>query len=148
MLPSTARGSDLTNPLGRALDRKKIGSFIFVSHDYPVLAERAIHSHPWLHLTIVHQGHYRRKLGSRTANYRAGSLTLLQANDSHADSYAPGSKCLHVVIPSDVEQKLTRDFCTQGVADEISPSLSVRFSIALQREFRETLIKFSLSTEI
>jgi AraC-like DNA-binding protein len=130
------KGSELNNPLGTVLDRKKIGSFVFVHHAYPELAERANHSHPWLHLTIVHQGYYCRKLGWRSANYKAGSLTFLQTNDSHTDSYAPGSKCLHVVIPSEVEQRLTSDFGTQGAAGEISPRLSVRFSIALQREFR------------
>jgi hypothetical protein len=55
---------------------------------------------------MVHQGHYCRKLGRRTDNYQAGSLTFLRTNDSHTDSYAPGSKCLHVVIPSEVEQRL------------------------------------------
>jgi AraC family transcriptional regulator len=130
------KGSEPSNLLGTVLDRKKIGSFVFVHHDYPEPAERANHSHPWLHLTIVSRGYYRRKLGWRSANYKAGSLTFLPTNDSHTDSYAPGSNCLHAVIPSGVEQRLTSDFGTQGVAGEISPSLSIRFSIALQREFR------------
>jgi quercetin dioxygenase-like cupin family protein len=131
--PADARGP--SDPLGRVLDRKKIGSFVFVSHHYPKLAERASHSHPWLHLTMVRQGHYCRKLGRRTDNYQAGSLAFLQTNDSHADSYAPESKCLHVVIPSEVEQRLTRDFGIEGTAGQIPPSLSARFSIALQIEF-------------
>ena len=130
------KARELSIPLGTVLDRKMIGSFVFVHHDYPELAERATHSHPWLHLTIVNRGYYRRKLGSRSGNYKAGSSTFLQTNDNHTDSYAPGSKCLHVVIPSEVEQRLTRDFGTQGGTIEIPPSLSVRFSIALQREFR------------
>jgi AraC family transcriptional regulator len=133
--PASARVSGLSNPLGRVLDRKKIGSFVFVNHHYPKLAERTSHSHPWLHLTMVREGHYCRKLGRRTDNYQAGSLTFLQTNDSHTDSYAPGSKCLHVVIPSEVEQRLTRDFGIQGTAGQISPSLTARFSVALQREF-------------
>jgi hypothetical protein len=54
----------------------------------------------------------------------------------HTDSYAPGSKCLHVVIPSELERRLTRDFGIQGTAGQIPPSLSVRFSIPLQSEFR------------
>jgi len=108
--PASAGANGLSNPLGRVLDRKKIGPFVFVKHHYPKLAERASHSHPWLHLTMVRQEHYCRKLGRRTDNYQAGSLTFLQTNDSHTDSYAPGSKCLHVVIPSEVEQRLTRDF--------------------------------------
>ena len=132
------RVSGLSDPLGRVLDRKKIGSFVFVNHHYPKLAERARHSHPWLHLTMVREGQYCRRLGQRTDDYEAGSLTFLQTNDSHTDSYAPGSKCLHVVIPSDVEQRLTRDFGIQGTAGQISPSLSARFSVALEREFRST----------
>jgi AraC family transcriptional regulator len=134
--PASTRASGLSNPLGRVLDRKKIGPFVFVNHHYPKLAERASHSHPWLHLTMVRQGHYSRKLGRRTDNYQAGSLTFLQTNDNHTDSYAPGSKCLHVVIPSEVEQRLTRDFGIQGTAGQIPPSLGARFSIALQSEFR------------
>ena len=134
--PSSAKESELSSPLGRVLDRKKIGSFVFVDHDYPELAERASHSHPWLHLTMVRQGYYRRKLGGRSADYKAGTLTFLQTNDSHMDSYAPGSKCLHVVIPCEVERRLTCDFGTQGAAAEIPPSLSASFSIALQREFK------------
>ena len=136
--PASGRVSGPSNPLGRVLDRKKIGSFVFVNHHYPELAERAKHSHPWLHLTIVRQGYYCRRLGRRTDDYEAGFLTFLQTNDSHTDSYAPGSKCLHVVIPSDVEQRLTCDFGIQGTTGKISPSLSVRFSVALQREFRYT----------
>ena len=134
--PAPVKGTELSDPLGRVLDRKKIGSFVFVHHDYPELAERASHSHPWLHLTIVRQGYYRRKLGWRSANYKAGSLTFLQTNDSHTDSYAPRSKCLHVVVASEVEQRLTCDFGTQGAAGEIPSSLAVRSSVALQREFR------------
>jgi AraC family transcriptional regulator len=132
--PADARGP--SGPLGRVLDRKKIGSFVFVSHHYPKLEERASHSHPWLHLTLVGRGHYSRKLGRRTAHYQAGSLSFLQTNESHTDSYAPGSKCLHVVIPAEVEQRLTRDFGVQGTTGEVPPNLSARFSIALQSEFR------------
>jgi len=128
--------SELSKPLGRTLQRKKIGSFVFVHHDYPKLAKRTSHSHPWLHLTIVRHGFYSRTLGSRNANYEAGSLSFLQTNDTHTDSYAPGSNCLHVVIPSDIEQALTRGLSPQGAADEIAVSLSARSSVALQREFR------------
>ena len=95
---------------------------------------------------MVCQGHYFRNLGRRTDNYQAGSLTFLQTNDSHTDSYAQGSKCLHVVIPSEVEQRLTRDFGIQGTG-QIPPSLSARFSIALQREFRHTDSDSSLIVE-
>ncbi len=134
--PTRVKEIDLIKPLGIVLERKRIGSFVFVHHDYPELAERASHSHPWLHLTIVRQGFYSRTLGSRSADYKAGSLTLLRTNDSHADSYAAGSKCLHVVIPSDVEQRLTRDFSARGAAGEIPSGVSARSSVALQREFR------------
>ena len=133
--PTRVRASDPSKPLGSVLERKKIGSFVFVHHDYPELAERTSHSHPWLHLTIVRQGFYSRKLGTRSAIYKAGSLTFLRTNDSHTDSYGAGSKCLHVVIPSDVEQKLTRDFSAQG-ASEIPSGVSARSSVALQSEFK------------
>ena len=49
--PASSRVTGLSNPLGRVLDRKKIGSFVFVNHHYPKLAKRTSHSHPWLHLT-------------------------------------------------------------------------------------------------
>lgn len=127
---------DPSKPLGHVLQAKKIGPFLFVDHDYPQLAERASHSHPWLHLAIVRQGFYSRKLARRSANYKAGSLSFLQTNEGHTDSYAAGSKCLHVVIPSDVERKLTRVFSPQLTADEIPPSVSARCAVALQREFR------------
>lgn len=132
--PADARGPN--DPLGNILDRKKIGSFLFVNHHYPKLAERASHSHPWLHLAIVRRGQYTRRLVRQTAHYESGSLSLLRTNDIHTDSYAPGSKCLHVVIPAELEQKLTRDFSMQGTAAEVSPNLCARFSIALQGEFR------------
>jgi AraC family transcriptional regulator len=127
--------SELSKPLGKAIERKTIGSLVFVHHAYPELAERASHSHSWLHLTIVSRGSYNRRLGSQTANYKAGSLSFLRTNDSHTDSYARGSQCLHVVIPSAMEQELTRGLTAQG-AHEIPLGLSARFSVALQREFR------------
>ena len=128
--------TELTRPLGRALERRKIGSFVFVEHDYPELAARASHSHPWLHLTLVRQGYYRRSLRGRGATYKAGSLVFLRTNDPHTDAYAPGSMCLHVVIPPDLEHRLTGDFGTQGAAEGIPSSLGIRASIALHREFR------------
>jgi AraC family transcriptional regulator len=130
--------SILNKPLGRSLQRKEIGSFVFVYHDYPSRAARAAHSHPWLHLTIVCRGLYSRKMGQQSFDYKTGSLTLLQTNESHTDCYAAGSKCLHVVIPSNVEKALTSAFGTQGIVRGISPDLSACASIALQREFRHT----------
>lgn len=131
-----ARVNDsLNKPLGRPLQRKEIGSFVFVQHDYPTQAARATHSHPWLHLTIVCRGLYSRGLGRQTVDYKSGSLTFLQTNESHTDRYAAGSKCLHVVIPSNVEKALTSAFGAQGNVCGISPDLSACASIALQREF-------------
>jgi AraC family transcriptional regulator len=130
--------SKLSKPLGRTLRRKEIGSFVFVHHDYPTQAARATHSHPWLHLTLVCRGLYSRKLGRQSFDYKTGSLTFLPTNESHTDCYAAGSKCLHVVIPSNVERALTSAFGTQGIVRGISPDLSACASIALQREFRHT----------
>ena len=41
-----------------------------------------------------------------------------------------------MVIPSDLERKLTGEFNSHGAVGEIPATLSARFSIALQREFR------------
>ena len=127
---------DASAPLGRVLGRKKIGSCVFVHHDYPDLAEAARHSHPWLHLTMVRRGRYRRTVGRRTADYQPGSLSFLHTNDSHVDSYAPGSTCLHVVIPSEVEERVARAVGVQGRTGQLAPSLSARFFTALDSEFR------------
>ena len=139
--------SNLSKPLGRALQRKEIGSFVFVQHDYPSQAARATHSHPWLHLTIVCRGLYSRRLGQQTVDYKTGSLTFLQTDESHTDRYAAGSKCLHVVIPSIMEKALISAFGTQGIVRGISPDLSACASIALQREFRHTDSHSSLVVE-
>jgi AraC family transcriptional regulator len=117
-------------------ERKEIGSFVFVRHDYPEPEERGHHSHPWLHLTMVTRGHYRRKLGWQTSDYKAGSLAFLHTNAGHTDCYAPGSECLHLVIPSEVEQKLTGLFGSPATSGQVSPGLSARFFIALHREFK------------
>ncbi len=117
-------------------ERKEIGSFVFVRHDYPELEERGRHSHPWLHLTMVNRGHYRRKLARQTSDFKAGSLAFLHTNAGHTDCYAPGSECLHLVIPSQLEQKLTGLFGSPGTTGQVSPGLSARFFIALHREFK------------
>ena len=125
-----------SDPLGRVLLRKRIGSFVFVQHEYPELAERNKHSHPWLHLSIVQRGEYFRELGTRISRYRAGSVALLPSEENHTDSYAPGSRCLHVVVPSELEQGLTRDFKKAGIKpDELTPSVGAMSSIALSLEF-------------
>jgi AraC-like DNA-binding protein len=46
-----------------------------------------------------------------------------------------------------VEQRLTRDFGIQGTAGQIPPSLSARFSVALQREFKYSDSKSPLIVE-
>lgn len=127
---------DSCSPLGRVLGRKIIGSCVFLHHEYPDLAEAALHSHPWLHLTMVLRGRYRRRVGCRTADYQAGSLSFLQTNDGHVDSYAPGSTCLHVVIPSEIEQRVSCAVGVQGRTGQLAPSLSARFFTALECEFR------------
>jgi AraC family transcriptional regulator len=127
---------ELNKPLGRILLRKKIGSFVFVRHDYPRKVARANHSHPWLHLTLVCRGVCTRKMGRHSVDYKAGSLSFLQTDDSHTDSYAPGSRCLHVVIPSHIEQNLKDAPGTQDSVRGVAPVLSARASVALQREFR------------
>lgn len=108
---------------------------MFVRHDYPEPAGGARHAHPWLHLTMVCRGAYRRSLGARTADHNAGSLSLIETNDTHTDFYAAGSMCLHVVIPSELEEKLTRAVGGECRTAQLPPSLSARFFTALQREF-------------
>lgn len=132
----TALTDEAGYPLGRFIDRKRIGPFVFVEHEYPELAQGASHVHPWLHLTLVRRGHYRRVLGVRATAWKAGSVAFLRAHDRHADAYAPGTRCLHVVIPAEMERKLAGGLGTRNSADEMPPSLSARFSIALQSEFR------------
>lgn len=117
-------------------EKKEIGCFVFVRHDYPEPEERARHWHPWLHLTLVTHGHYRRTLWRQTSDYKPGTLAFLNTNAAHTDCYAPGSECLHLVIPSEVEQKLTGLFGSPRSTGQISPGLSARFFIALHREFR------------
>jgi AraC-like DNA-binding protein len=85
---------------------------------------------------MVTRGHYRRKVGWQTSDYKAGTLAFLHTNAGHTDCYAPGSECLHLVIPSELEQKLTGLFGGPGTTAQVSPGLSARFFIALHREFK------------
>ena len=131
----------MTNPnaqdwLGKAVVRRNIGSFVFVQHSYPQFSGRGQHSHPWLHLSIVQRGHYERRLGKRVSQYRSGAMALLATDESHTDSYAVGTKCLHLVIPSDFETQLSRDFARRErtAIDPIHP-INAAFSVALYREF-------------
>lgn len=123
--------------LGKAVARRNIGSFIFVQHLYPQFSERGQHRHPWLHVSIVQRGHYERSLGKRASHYRSGGMAFLTTDESHTDSYALGTKCLHLVIPSDFETQLTHDLVGRGRApiDPIHP-INAAFSVALYREFK------------
>lgn len=123
--------------LGKVIARKNVGGFVFVQHVYPRLSERGQHAHPWLHLSIVQRGSYERRLCKKTNHYRSGDVTLLTTDERHTDRYAPGSKCLHLVIPSTLEAQLTRDFawCGRAPLDPIHP-INAAFSVALYREFR------------
>src|SRR5215470_11914669 len=134
--PAAVNASVSDRAVGRTLRRKQIGPFVFVDHDYPSAAAKAAHSHSWLHLTMVCRGLYSRKLGRRNFDYKSGSLSFLPIEASHTDRYAAGSKCLHVVIPGNVEKAMTSALGSQGTARGISPELSASASIALQREFR------------
>jgi AraC-like DNA-binding protein len=123
--------------LGKAVARKDISGFVFVQHLYPQFSERGQHSHPWLHLSIVQRGHYVRSLGKRVNQYCAGDVALLTTDERHTDSYALGTKCLHLVISADFETQLTRDFVGRGRApiDPVHP-INAAFSVALYREFK------------
>lgn len=123
--------------LGEPIWRRNIGGFVFVQHVYPQFSERGQHRHPWLHLSIVQRGHYERNLGKRVSRFRSGDVALLTTDESHTDSYAPGTKCLHLVIPSDFESRVMRDFagCGRQPIDAIHPA-NASFSVALYREFK------------
>lgn len=123
--------------LGKAVARRNIGGFVFVQHLYPRFSERGKHCHPWLHLSIVQRGQYERSLGKRVSHYRSGDLALLATDENHTDSYALGTKCLHLVIPSVFERQLARDFagCGRAPIDPAHP-INAEFSVALYREFK------------
>jgi AraC-like DNA-binding protein len=120
------------------LRRRRIGSYVFVAHDYPERSERGRHSHDWLHLSIMQRGQYLRTIGGRSRSYRPGSVSLLPTGTSHGDSYAPGSECLHLAVPPQLEQSLLADF-TQARADrdELTPAVGAAGAIALFREYRD-----------
>ena len=132
----------MTNPhsqrwLGKAVARKDIGGFVFVQHVYPQFSEKGQHCHPWLHLSVVQGGHYDRSLGKKVSHYRSGDVALLTTDENHTDSYASGTKCLHLIIPSDFERQLTCDLTGRGRAP-IDPAhpINASFSVALYREFK------------
>ena len=129
------RAAEPDKPVGTVLQYCRIGAFKFVQHSYPQAAKKGGHAHSWLHLSVVQEGCYARKLGSAFKTYSSGAVSLLPANAEHEDLYATGSKCLHIVIPSEVEERLLRAFSTRGFPTEIPLLLSARFSVALHREF-------------
>ena len=120
------------------LGRRRIGSFVFVEHDYGDRAERGTHSHEWLHLSIVQSGCYVRAIGSSSHYYRPGSVSFLPTNESHSDSYAPGSRCLHLAVPLEMELSLLAEFKREEAArDEFTPVVGASIAVALCREFRD-----------
>lgn len=90
-----------------------------------------------MHLSVVLRGHCERSLGKRVSRYRSGDFALLTTDERHTDSYSPGTKCLHLVISSDLETQLTRDFARHGRApiDPVHP-INAAFSVALYHEFK------------
>ena len=82
--------------------------------------------------TVIHgcicplcNGTLQRSLRKRVSRYRSGDLALLATDESHTDSYALGTRCLHLAIPSDFGTQLTRDFAGRGRApiDRAHPPL-------------------------
>jgi len=123
--------------LGRVLARRRIGSFVFVEHAYGERAERGTHSHDWLHLSIVQSGRYVRTIGGRSHCYRPGSVSFLPTNESHGDDYAPGSRCLHLAVPLEMELSLLAEFRREEAArDEFTPAAGASTAVALCHEFR------------
>src|SRR5215470_8064809 len=108
------RAPEPDRPVGTVLRYCRIGAFKFVQHSYPCTAKKDAHAHSWLHLSVVQEGCYSRKLGSASKSYGPGAVSFLPTNEKHEDLYAPGSKCLHIVIPSGVETTLVRVFSTRG----------------------------------
>jgi AraC family transcriptional regulator len=84
---------------------------------------------------VVQNGLYSRVERSHRYDFRPGSLAFLDSNENHADTYARGSRCLHVVIPSDVERRLSRDFAIGTALGEVLHEVAAPASTALQREF-------------
>jgi AraC family transcriptional regulator len=122
-------------PAGKVLGSRNIGPFLLVQHEYPTSVMKERHSHAWLHLAVVQEGFYSRVARSRRFDFRQGSLAFLESHEGHTDAYAAGSKCLHVVIPSDVEYRLSCDFRTGVALGEALHEVAAPASIALQHEF-------------
>lgn len=125
--------------LGRVLGRKRIGSFVFVEHEYGGRAERGTHSHDWLHLSIVQSGRYARTIGGRSRSYRPGSVSFIPTNEAHGDAYGPGSRCLHLAVPFEMELSLIADFKREDASrGEFTPGAGAATAVALCREFRNS----------
>lgn len=123
------------SPAGKVQGVQRFDPYLFVQHEYPVTVEKQRHSHPWLHLSVVQNGLYSRVERSHRYDFRPGSLAFLESNEHHTDTYARGSRCLHIVIPSDVERRLSRDFAIGTVLGEVLHEVAAPASTALQREF-------------
>ena len=133
-MPS-AKGQDW---LGTPTARQAIGPFVFVQHRYPNFCRRARHSHSWLHLSLVQRGHYLRMLSNRVEQFGPGELSLLPTEETHSDEYAPGTKCLHMVIPSSFETPLTRELpARRSIAAGTKSVLNAACAVALYREFTQ-----------
>jgi len=122
-------------PAGTVLGFRNIGSFLLVEHEYPTTVTKERHWHSWLHLAVVQQGSYSRVSRSRRYDFRPGSLAFLESNESHTDIYAGGSKCLHVVIPCELERRLSHDFRTGIALGEVLHQVAAPAAITLQQEF-------------
>ena len=123
--------------LGVPMARKAVGSFVFVQHEYPTWSSGPRHSHSWLHLCLVQRGQYVRTFRGRVQQFRAGELSLLPTAETHSDEYAPGTKCLHLVIPTFFEAQLARDFNARAViASGTTSPMNAASGVALHREFQ------------
>jgi AraC family transcriptional regulator len=120
------------SPGGRVKWRRAIGEFVFVEHEYPRFVERGAHSHPWLHLSIVRRGEYRRGGSTRDERFPAGSVSLLSTEEMHTDQYLTGTRCLHVVIPAALEESMVQEFpSARRRRSECAPAVAAAFSVAL-----------------
>jgi hypothetical protein len=90
---SCMRATEPDKPVGTVLQYCRIGAFKFVQHSYPRAAKKDGHAHSWLHLSVVQEGYYGRKLGSAFKTYVeeliGGLDTLASTRRRRASSVAP-----------------------------------------------------------
>src|SRR5215469_16250041 len=121
--------------LGIPIEWKTLGPFMFVQHLYPTTSRGSRHAHAWMLLAVVQRGHYSRTIGNRAHECRPGELSLLPAYEPHTDEYAPGSKCLHLVIPPCFAARLTSELPVQrNLATMKASPLRAASAVALYRE--------------